>query len=87
MNIYGNPNVYDVAENIATKYELNINMISALNHAKSISINKLGSYFETSMVGIMGIFVALFNSHIGQGSFKSDKFVGITFMKHFFSIH
>ena len=45
-----------------------------------------GEKFETSMVGSMGILAALVKRQIGQGSSKSEKFVGRRFTSHFFAI-
>ena len=57
--IDGNPNGYEVSAHIATKVEINPQMISTLKKTKSIWNMKPGANFETSVVGTLGILVAL----------------------------
>ena len=54
-----NPKGYEVEEHIATKVEVNPRMLSTLKNAKYIWIMKPGANFETSVVGPLGILVAL----------------------------
>ena len=57
--MYGNPKGYEVAEHTAKTIEVNPWMISTLKKEKSIWSMKPGANFETSVVGPLGILVAL----------------------------
>ena len=81
INIKG----YEVSELIATKVELNPRMLSTLKNAKSILSMNPGANFETSVVGLLGILVALVKRQIGRGSSNSRRFSGRTSMGFFFS--
>ena len=76
----------EVSEHIATKLEVDTWMISKLKNTKSIWSMKPGEKFETSMVGPLGVLVALFKRNIWQGSFKSGIFVGRPSMSPFLEI-
>ena len=62
------PNLYDVAEHIATKVEVNPQMLLTLKNVKSILIINLGENFETPMVGTLNALNALVKGQIGKGS-------------------
>ena len=72
----GNPKGCAVAEHIATKFEVNPQMLSTLKNEKSIWSMNPGANFETSVVGPLGILVALVKIQIGQVSSNSGKLVG-----------
>ena len=76
----------EAAENIATKVEVNTQTISTLKSAKSIRGINPGEDFETSMVGPLGILVALVKGKIGQVSSKSGICFGRTSMRTFITI-
>ena len=59
--------MYDVADHIATDFEVNPRMISTLKNAKSICSMNPEAKFEISMVGNLGFLVALFRIQKGQG--------------------
>ena len=61
----GNLKGYKVAENIATKFEVNPRMLSTLENAKFILSMNPGENFETSVVGPMEILFALVMRQIG----------------------
>ena len=87
MILYGNPKGYEVENNIATKVEVNPRMLSTFKIAKSICSMNLGANFETSVVGPLGILVALVKRQIGQGSFNSGKISDIPSMSPFIAIY
>ena len=62
----GNPKGHELAEHIATKVEVNPQIILTLKIEKSIWIMKPGANFETSMVVPLWILVALVNIQIGK---------------------
>ena len=64
-----NPKGYEVAEHIATKVEVNLRILSTLKNAKFIWIMNPGANVETSVVGPLGILVALVKRQIGQLKF------------------
>ena len=72
----GDPKGYEVAEHIAKRVEVNIRMISTLKNEKSIWSMNAGGNFETSVVVLLGILVALVKRQIGQGSSDSERFSG-----------
>ena len=82
----GNPKGYEVADHIATKVEVNPQMLSTLKNAKSIWSFNPGGNLETSMVGPLGILVALVKRQIGQGSSNSGRFSGRPSMSPFLAI-
>ena len=57
-----------------------------IENRKSIWSMKPGANFETLVVGILGILVALVKRKIGQESSKSGIFVGRPFMSPFIAI-
>ena len=81
-----NPNVYELEEHVATKVEVNPRIISTLKTAKSIWIMNPGANFETSVVGPLGILVALVRRQIGQGYSNSGRFYGRPSIRPFLSI-
>ena len=76
----------EVAEHIATKVYINKQIPSALKNEMSILSMNPGVKFETSMVGPLGILVALVKRQMGQGSSNSGKFSGRPFMSPFLAI-
>ena len=82
----GNPKGYEVAEQIATQVEVNPRMISTLKNAKSIWSMKPGGNYKTSVVGTLGILVALVNIQIGKGSSNPGRFFGRPSMSPFIAI-
>ena len=88
MILYVNTKVYEIAEYISEKVEVNPRMLSTLKKAKSIwSMNPVAD-FETSTVGTLGILFASVKRQIqiGQGYSKSGIFVGRPSMSIFLSI-
>ena len=83
----GNPKGYEVAEHTDTTVEVNPRMLSTLKNEKSIRSMNPGATFETSVVGPMGILVALVKRHIGQGSSNSGRFSGRPSVDHFLAIN
>ena len=79
----GNPKGYEVSEHIATKVEVNPRMLSTLKNAKYIWSMNPGEKLETSVVGPLGILVALVKRQIGQGSYNSGRFSGRPSMSPF----
>ena len=84
--LYGNPNGYEVAEHIDTKVQVYPQMLSTLKNDKSIWSMNPGEDFETSVVGPLGILVALVKRYIGQGSSNSGRFFGRPSMSRFLAI-
>ena len=84
--IDGNPKGYEVSEHIDTKFEVNPRMLSTLKKAKSIWSMKPEANFETSVVGLLVILVALSKRQIWQGYSKSGRFSGRPSMSHFLVI-
>ena len=82
----GNTKGYELAEHIATKLEVNPRMLSTSKNAKSILSMNPGANFETSVVGPLGILVALVNRQIGQGSYNPGIFSGSPSMSPFLAI-
>ena len=70
----GNPKGYEVSEHIATKVEVNTQIISTLKNKKSIWSMNPGGNSETSMVGPLGILFVLVKRKIGKVSSKSGSF-------------
>ena len=79
----GNPKSYEVAEHIATKVELNLQMIWTLKKAESIRLMKPGANFETSVVGNLVILVRLIKRQIGQISSNPGRFSARSYMNPF----
>ena len=74
--LYGNPKGYEAAEHIYTKFEVHTQMISTFKNKESIWSMNPGENYKTSIVGPMGILVALVKRKIGQGYSKSWRFSG-----------
>ena len=77
---------YEVTEHIATKVEVNPQMLSTFEkvkiHMKHGTIKKI----YISVVGPLGIFVALVNRQIWQGCYKSGRFYRRQSMSTFLDI-
>ena len=84
--LYENPKGYEVAQHIDKKFDVNPQMLSTLKNAKSIWSMNPGAKFETSIVGPLGIIVALVMIQIGKGYSNSGRFTGITSMIPFLAI-
>ena len=82
----GSQKWYEVADHIATKVEVNQRMISASKNEKSIWSMNPGAKFETSVVGYLGILVALVKRQIGKGYSNSGRFSGRPSMSTFLDI-
>ena len=88
MLLGGNPNGYEVAEHIAKTVEVNPRMISTLKtHKIHLNHKPREGGVETSVVGPLGILVALVRRKIGQGYSKSGIFFGRPYMSPFLVIH
>ena len=82
----GNPKRYEVVDHVATKLEVNTQMLSTLKDAKSIwSMNPAGD-FKTSVVGPLIILVAVAKRQIGRGYFMSGRSIGRPSMSPFLVI-
>ena len=84
--MYGNPKGCVIAEHIATKVEVNPQMLSTLKNGKSILSLNPGGYFETYMVQTLVILFALVKRQIGKVYSKSGVFWGIPLMSPFLEI-
>ena len=82
----GNPKRYELAENIDRKVEVNPQMLLISKNGKSIWSMNPRANVEKSVVGYMGILVALVRIKIGQGYYKSGRFVERPSTSNFISI-
>ena len=82
----GNPRGCEVEEHIATKVEVNPQMLSTLKNAESIWSMNSGENVKTSVVGPLEFLVALVKRQIGQGSSNSGRFSERPFMSPFLAI-
>ena len=81
-----NPKVYEGAENISTKVEVNLRILSTLKSEKYIWSMYPGGKLETSMVWPLVILSDLVKRKIGPGSSKSGRNVRRHFISHFLAI-
>ena len=88
MLLGGNPNGYEVAEHIAKTVEVNPRMISTLKtHKIHLNHKPREGGVETSVVGPLGILVALVKIQIGNDYSDSRRFSGRPSQSPFLSIH